>query len=170
MRTDAKSRKFALEALEAASLGFEILLATRRYQRVLGHEGLEGIRRIVKENRRRELRYWASSAKRAKLIDVQRTGNRLRVALTDAGRLRLLKGRIHAARRLPVDEMILVSFDFPVSQRKAREAFRYFLKSCGFEKLQQSLWRSRHDVASPLADFIRRSGAESWVRVFRATE
>lgn len=170
MRTNAKNRKFALEALEAASLGFEILLATRRYQRVLAHEGLEGVRRIVNENRRRELRSWADSAKRARLIDVRRTGNRLRVALTDAGRLRLLKGRIGAARRLPADEMILVSFDFPVSQRKAREAFRYLLKSCGFEKLQQSLWRSRHDVASPLAEFIRLNGARSWVRIFRAAE
>ena len=170
MRTSLKMRRFAADALEAASLGFEILLATRRYQRVLGNEGLEGIRRIVDENRQRELHAWIRAARRAKLIKARRIGRRLRVALTDTGRLRLLKLRIGMARRLPRVEMVLVAFDFPISQRKAREAFRYFLKTCGFEKLQQSLWRSRHDVAAPLQEFIRRSGTNAWARIFRANE
>jgi len=170
MRTALKSKKIAMDALEAASYGFEILLATRRYQRVLGNEGLEGIRRIVDERRRRELQSWIRSARRAKLIKARRIGNRLQVSLTDVGRLRLLKRHIGMARHLPRNEMILVAYDFPVSQRKSRETFRYFLKKCGFEKLQQSLWRSRRDVTVPLKEFIKRCGAQAWIRIFRVEE
>lgn len=164
-----KKKDLAIEALEAAADGFEILLATQRYQRVLANEGLEGIRRVVAERRRREVVAWAASAKRRKLIKNRRVGNRLMISLTDAGRLCLLKRRIIAARRLPSDEMTLVAFDFPVSQKKAREAFRYFLKTNGFEKLQQSLWRSRRDVAIPLKEFIDRTVDGEWIRIFRAT-
>lgn len=170
MRTVSKAEKLALDALEAASYGFEILLATRRYQRVLASQGLEGIRRIVDENRLRELRSWIRNARRANLIEVRRIGSRLRIALTDSGRARLLKRRIGTAPRLPGKEMVLVAFDFPVSQRRERESFRYFLRTCGFEKLQQSLWRSRRDVAVPLQEFIKRSGAEAWIRIFQAIE
>lgn len=164
------SKNIAADALEAASYGFEILLATRRYQRVLGNEGLEGVRRIIDERRRQDLRAWIRSARRAKLIEARRIGNRLQVSLTDEGRLRLLKRRIGSALLLPRDEMILVAYDFPVSQRKARETFRYFLRTCGFERLQQSLWRSRRDVMIPIMEFIGRIDAQAWIRVFRAEE
>lgn len=156
-----------MAALEAAAYGFEILYATKRYQRVLVNEGLEGIRRIVAENRERDLRRWAKDAKRAKLIQAKRVGERLHITLTEKGHISLLKRRIEASPRLPDRAIILVSFDFPISQRGARERFRYFLRTNGFKKLQQSLWSTRRDVTEPLKDLIKRSGTGDWIRIFR---
>lgn len=168
MRRSDKFAAFAIEALDAASDGFEILLATRRHQRILAHEGLAGIRRIVRENRERELRAWIRSARRSRLVTARKIGDRLRVRLSDKGEIHLLKLRIRRARPLPRGEAIIVAFDMPVSQKPARESFRHFLKSCGFVRLQQSVWSTSRDVAAPLRTFIERNGLDDWVRVFRA--
>lgn len=170
MRPRRKTADLALEALEAASEGFEILLATRRYQRVLAYQGLEGVRRIVRENRERELRVWVRAAKRARLVQARKIGDRYRIALTDAGRIRLAKLRVLRSRTLPGDEAVIVAFDFPVQQKAARDSFRNFLKTARFERVQQSVWRSRRDAVKPIREFVRYCGITSWVRVFRVMD
>ncbi len=159
-----------IEALEAASFGFEVLLTTRSHQRVLVGQGLEGIRRVVRERRAWEMRAWIRAARRAKLIETKRVGDRIRVALAEEGRIRLLKERILAAPKLGDGSMTFVAFDFPVTQRAARDAFRRFLKTAGFRMLQQSLWSTRRDVTEPMLAFIRRSGAAKWVRILNGNE
>jgi hypothetical protein len=170
MPTRPKREKIALAALEAAVDGFEFMLAIQTYHRILINEGLPGISRKVRENRQHDLQTWFHSAERSKHIEAERIGNHLRITLTDSGWSQLSKLRIRAARTLPRGETVLVTFDFPMSQKKARDVFRYFLKSCGFKKMQQSLWRTRRDVAAPLKEFVERSGSQAWIRIFHATE
>lgn len=159
-----------MEALEAASFGFEILLATKSHQRILIGQGLEGVRRVVTERRTRKARAWLHAAKRAKLIDVRRIGDRLKVVLAEKGRIRLLESRITSAPHLGGGERTYVTFDFPVSQRRSRDAFRRFLKTAGFRMIQQSLWSTKREAAKPLLALIARSGTEDWVRILRGIE
>src|SRR5438876_8272604 len=101
MRTSSRNLDSALELLEAAAYGFEVIYATRRYRGIFRHRGLEGITRVMRENRERELHAWLRAARRSEIVKTRRIGNRLRVRLTDAGWSRLFKARIKAARRLP---------------------------------------------------------------------
>jgi len=169
-RKQSELKQQMLEILEAAGNGFELLLATKRYQRVLAHEGLPGIRRILAEKRSRVMATRIYALKRSGLIRERRTGNRVRVALTPDGRLRLLRLRIASSPRLRTSEAIFVAFDFPISQGSARNSFRHLLRTSGFEKIQQSLWRIRRDVRKPMHDLIARTGARAWVRLLRTVD
>jgi DNA-binding transcriptional regulator PaaX len=170
MRNARKKTNGLAEALEAASFGFEVLVATRSHQRVLVGQGLEGIRRVIAERRAREMRTCLNVAKRAQFIKMTRIGNRLKIALAQKGRVRLLETRIAAAPRLIGTERTYVAFDFPISQRVARDAFRRLLKRTGFRMVQMSLWATKRDAAKPMLELLAQGGNRDWVRILRGTE
>lgn len=171
MRSQEKAPKlqeYAQKILEAAYIGFAISVGTRTHRRVLMNEGLSGIKRVVTAQRRYDLLCKTRRLQQAKLVKMDKIGNRLQVKLTKKGRERLLKMRLKTAPQLPDHVMVLVAFDFPITQKRARNAFRHFLRSSGFTKMQQSLWTTRRDVVAPLQNLIASAGAKPWVKIFRA--
>lgn len=104
--------------------------------------------------------------KRRKLLEQQKRGGRLMIRLTDRGRYRAL---VKALRRAPdhyrVGEGCVVLFDIPETERAARNLFRYFLKECGFRLLQRSVWVSRKNVATLVAQFVKKNKLKPWIQV-----
>jgi DNA-binding transcriptional regulator PaaX len=107
--------------------------------------------------------------KRRRLIRVRKTAHHLEIALTQAGRLEAIRISLGKKQtKLPSGESCLIIFDFPESARRARNAFRRFIKTCGFSLLQQSVWESRYDVFDEVHAFIRVAKIASWVTVIAA--
>lgn len=99
------------------------------------------------------------------LVNERRIGDRLILELTDGGRARLLRREMRVAPFLPSGNHVRVEYDFPEMQRAARNMFRYFLKTSGFTRFQQSIWVSRRDVYKLLCAFIREHELGDWVDV-----
>lgn len=107
---------------------------------------------------------------RQKLIATRKTGQRLLLALTDAGRTSLLKKQIQRAPRCTSNECVVVIFDIPETERHARSLFRRFLKECNFQQLQRSVWMCSRSVLPQIRQFIRDQKINTWVRVFMARD
>lgn len=105
-------------------------------------------------------------AKRRRLVEEQKKGDRLMVRLTDRGRyLFKFKNIKKQPDHYPVGEGCIVVFDIPESQRVARDTFRRFLVECGFRQFQQSVWVCRKDVAGLVAEFVRAHKFTPWIHV-----
>jgi len=108
---------------------------------------------------------------RQKLVTVTNIGNRIEVALTRRGKMRINLERMRGGKRkLPKGHVTLVIFDFPESERTRRNLWRRYLKWFGFIQVQKSVWQLKYDVTIELAKFIADMGAGEWIRVFVAKE
>ncbi|MBI5793885.1 CRISPR-associated endonuclease Cas2 [Candidatus Uhrbacteria bacterium] len=70
---------------------------------------------------------------------------------------------------LPKAELCLVVFDFPTGANRARDHWRRLLLSCGFKRMQLSVYTIRKDVILELITLVDLLGAKKWIRVFRST-
>ncbi len=118
--------------------------------------------------RNRRARQALYALQRQKLIEVRRRGDRIRLALTETGEQRMLAHTIANAPKCERDDVVIIVFDVPESERRTRQQIRLFLSEHRFTQIQKSVWESAYDVAMPLTEFIRRIDAEQWVQVYRA--
>lgn len=85
-----------------------------------------------------------SYLKKKGLIEVEKDGHNINIALTEDGRKRAGKYQIDDLRIKEPErwdkKWRVVIFDVPHGDRVKRNAFRYKLKSFGFYSLQKSVW------------------------------
>lgn len=77
---------------------------------------------------------------------------------------------ITSKKKLENGQHTLVVFDFPEAAKKARTAFRSFLKKAEFQQKQLSVWISEKDVLKNLRSIIRLLKLEKWVEVYTIQE
>lgn len=111
-------------------------------------------------------RRYLYAAKRSKLIETRRTGERMMVRLTDKGYRKVLRAELCANRKKCSEGVCLVTFDIPESQKVARETLRRLLRECGFKQLHRSVWFTENDVVDPLCAFVRVNKFTPWVHIF----
>lgn len=104
------------------------------------------------------------------LIAIQKKGDKLRVALTDEGRMCLLQKQMCAAPPCRSNECVIVIFDIPERERSVRSLFRRFLRECEFKQMQRSVWVSTSAVLPHLRVFIQKQRAGEWIRAFVARD
>lgn len=61
----------------------------------------------------------------------------------------------------------VVVFDIPETHAHARRAIRRLLKSCGFRKLQRSVWYCSRDVGNDAARLLSDLGFDQWVHLIQ---
>lgn len=98
-------------------------------------------------------------------ITQTRKGERVCIALTDKGRMRVLCTRLRTAPEHPQGTHTLVFFDIPEKHRVIRALFRRLLKESGFQQWQKSVWGNHRNVFSIIETFIRHHTIEEWVTV-----
>lgn len=103
--------------------------------------------------------------KRLRYIEIRKKGDRLMLALTDRGKIKLLGDRISAAKELPGKKVLLVIFDVPVRANRERKALWQFLRANGFQMLQHSVWYTRQDARIPLTELVESLGIEDWIQI-----
>ena len=60
----------------------------------------------------------------------------------------------------------MVVFDIEEKKRKARNIVRYYLKTLGYKKFQQSIWISPFDVLKETQALIRKYDLENEIKIF----
>jgi len=104
-----------------------------------------------------------------KLVRVRREGNKVVYMLTADGEVKAIKTAIRRCSDYFFDDRIcLVSFDIPEAARKARSAFRRFLKSAGFRFVQGSVWSIKKNVARDVRALVSHLKIERWVEIYEA--
>ena len=96
---------------------------------------------------------------------MQTIGNRLMLRLTDKGWASALRDRIKGTSRRCKNGFCFVIFDVPEKERLTRATLRYFLKECGFKRLQHSVWMTDRDVVEPLQELLQHHKLERWIRI-----
>ena len=107
--------------------------------------------------------------RRQKWLTASEKGNEVILRLSSEAFVAQLKSQVRAEKKtLPEGNTCLVVFDFPNAASSARNIWRKFLLSAGFERSQLSVWSSHKDVCAPVFQLIRVLGISKWVSVYRA--
>ncbi|MBI4435323.1 CRISPR-associated endonuclease Cas2 [Candidatus Uhrbacteria bacterium] len=151
--------------VEASDLTIEwINNPYKQYRRIRGVMEPEEWNRIFREKKKRRV---LKELKRKKWLTERREGNQIVYELEASVAIRRLKTAIRSkVAFLPEPSIVLVAFDFPEAARKARDSFRYFLKSAGFAKKQLSVWFTNKSVLDEIQALVRMLNLEKWVNVF----
>lgn len=109
--------------------------------------------------------------KRKRLISEKKTGDRTFYILTAKGAAELARRKIlDCNKRLSGNNLCIVVFDIPESQRHVRDMFRRFLKEVGFKYVQQGVWIIDKDIVEAFRDFVKTIEADHWVNIFVVSE
>lgn len=99
-------------------------------------------------------------------IEAEKKGKQVVYILSEKGKIKMLKTQIARAKNLPAGKFLVVIFDIPQKQVKARDMFRGFLKRNKFEKIQQSVWVSHQDIYKILVNLVEELDIKDWVNIF----
>lgn len=92
------------------------------------------------------------------------------LALTEKGRNAKSRLQIRVASKRRDGKILIVAFDIPEHQAGSRNTLRYFLRSCGFSRLQDSVWVTDREAESPLSAWLAQARLSDWIRVFLSEE
>lgn len=134
---------------------------------IAGGSSLDGVRASWRRRAEYEQRQLLAVLQRQKWIKIQHTAGNISVVLTEKGKSILRKEKIRCARKCAINEGILVTFDIPERARDVRDQFRSFLKECGFQIVERSVWFSNCQVFDEIREFIKETKSEKWIHVFR---
>lgn len=128
---------------------------------------LEIIGEIKDQQERKRIRDAIKRLKKKELIKINKKGDQMVLSLTKTGKIESLRSKIICCEdQLPGDECCIVSFDVPEDVRLARDKFRKFLKSAGFNKLHRSVWVSNLNIVDLLIELIKMMKVGGWISVF----
>ena len=90
------------------------------------------------------------------------------VILTQKGAERALRIKLKSVKkkRRKDNKWIMIIFDIPEKQRRARELFRNALINLGYQKLQKSVWVCHYDVHKETEEAIRAYRSIPYVKLF----
>lgn len=116
--------------------------------------------------------YFESVSKLLKINDIKKVvtkNGQVSLELTSVGRSKVV-------RRFPIfttkkqdSSFMIVIFDVPESERRARDDLREKLKELGFGKLQESVWVSPYHFEDDLKDFLEENDYINYIFVIRAS-
>ncbi|MEK7546097.1 MAG: CRISPR-associated endonuclease Cas2 [Patescibacteria group bacterium] len=167
-----KAADLGLRVLEAVDDGLIFMEGTRRYPHVAIGQGMEGLRRVFREEEARVAAQRLRDLRRRGQAKARKIGHRSMLVLTDKGKVAKLRLLTRSAPRRPDGKRLVVAFDIPERQRALRQTLRNFLRSCGCVRLQDSVWVSDREIDAPLSAWFKRLPTRSsgWVRLFLAEE
>lgn len=106
---------------------------------------LGAAQKIWKEFNRRDLGRIIKRLEKQEMIDINKTGDKVRIEITDRGKRRLLEydfENIELRVKKRDGKWRLVIFDIPEEKKSARDVFRRKLLQLGFIRLQDSVFAS----------------------------
>jgi len=94
------------------------------------------------------------------------------IVLTPKGAERVLrvKRKLKEKKKRKDGKWIMIIFDIPEKQKKAREHLRDALVALGYEKLQQSVWVCPYDVYEETEEAVRSYRVIPYVKLFLIEE
>lgn len=169
MSHNTKRQKITKEILDMLIEASDLTLGWmnnpyKQYREIRGIMEPEEWNRLFREKKRRRA---LKELKRKKWLTARQEGNRIIYELEESVVIHHLKTTIRSTTTaLPELSIILVTFDFPEAARKARDSFRYFLKSVGFTQNQLSFWFSNKSILVEMQTLIQMLKLKKWVNVY----
>lgn len=133
-------------------------------------------REYEKRRNKRQFGQFINYLKKSGYIKVKNLETGKGILLTPKGAQKALKvkykeNKLNSKLKKRKDKKwIMVIFDIPEKRRIYRDDFRKFLRSLGFQKLQQSVWVSPSDVYNDLEEIIKIYFLDKFVRIFLIEE
>lgn len=143
--------------------------AMRRPGKALYYGGIHGFEEYNEEKRWRAKRLALQRLARAELIQMNKTSEGLRIALTAKGAFESIRQEIIHAPVIEGNYDCVVIFDVPERHRKVRDELRSFLSKSGFVQIQKSVFVSPYDAFVPLVRLFEAKDVQRWIRVYKAT-
>ena len=111
--------------------------------------------------------------KRRNYIKVQNLKGKKAIMLTKQGIDKVLKAsfKIDEGRVKRKDgKWVMVSFDIPLTRRKARDLLRSILHNLGYKMFQQSVWVTPYNVAEKTERLLQAYALDQYVKIFLIEE
>ncbi|MBU4315510.1 CRISPR-associated endonuclease Cas2 [Patescibacteria group bacterium] len=148
--------------------GLENICFTLENSRLVMSVGIDDARTILWRREQTRIRRTMRQLKEKKLIKVKKVGNKYNVLLTDEGMIEYLHHKLIDCNEFEDDQVTMVIFDIPETQRQVRKQLRRFLEEACFMPIQKSVWISKFDSGEILSNFFQLKGRQKWIRVFKA--
>lgn len=104
-------------------------------------------------------------------IRAVKLGEKIMIEFTEKGwGEKLIREMATKRKALPKKQCCLVSFDIPERVSPVRDLLRSVLRSCDFELVHKSVWRSRYDVVDELHAFVKQTKSQAWIKIYLANE
>ena len=161
--------KFLLDILELAGGAVDFLLSNR-YRQInilLGNEN-PIFKKYRKEGNRRQFNQLIYYLKRNNYIKVKNLEGKKAVLRTKEGLSKALSAKwIFKEKKKRKDgKWIMIVFDIPTKNQKARALLRSILKNLGYVLFQHSVWVTPYDVTDQTENLFQMRNLDRYVKIF----
>jgi len=153
-------------------IGGEIMnyLLSTKYQQIHILFGNDNpiFRQYRKEKRYKQFNQLVYHLKRRNFIKVKNLKGKKAIMLTKGGFNKLLKAsfKIQEKKKRKDRRWIMIAFDIPQHNRKARNLLRSVLKNLGYKLFQQSVWVTPYDVIEKTEKLLQVYSLDKYVKIF----
>jgi hypothetical protein len=111
-------------------------------------------------------------AKRNNYIRVENLKGKQAIMLTKEGLGKALKASftIEGKKKRKDGKWIMLTFDMPANNRRARDLLRSVLRNLGYKLFQQSVWVTPYDVSEKTERLLQFYSLEKYVKIFLIEE
>lgn len=167
-RTFLKSNTNTSHLLLRIGDGLEDICFTLENSRLVMKVGIDDARTILWRQEQVKTKRILQQLKEKKLIKIKKLSDKYETTLTDNGMIEYLRLKLIHCDKLPSDEVTMVIFDIPESQKHIRKQLRRFLEQICFMPIQKSVWISQFDSAQILSKIFKLNKRQNWIQVFNA--
>lgn len=106
-----------------------------------------------------------------KILETRQLANKVVYSLTKDGKILMLRKMLAQIEEdLPGNQQCFVIYDIPTNVKEARALVRSLISKSGFKNVQLSVWATKKNVGPLIAEIIKLSGLNKWVKVINGNE
>ncbi|MBT3230736.1 hypothetical protein HN358_03060 [Candidatus Uhrbacteria bacterium] len=133
--------------------------------------GINGARKYLHNKEKWSRKQTLKKLRQKKFILENKIADQYYISLTEKGIEEYLRLKSMNANYLPSNQLCVVSFDIPESQKLIRRQIRHLLKRIGFKQMHRSVWTTKKNVSDDLSRlFSIKFKNSDWVKIFHASE
>lgn len=133
--------------------------------------GVDGARDFLRREEQMLRRQELKRLERRGLIVTEKIANEYWTSFSKKGFEEYLVQISLCANRLPGNQMCIVSFDIPETQKRLRDHVRFLLRKLGFVQVHRSVWSCSKNVGDYIANLLSsKFKGKKWFKVYLANE
>jgi len=158
--------------IEKASRAYDLVAPPRSLYQYVYRDTIRLKKEYAREKARRSFSQFMSYLQERGYIKIKSLEGTKGVMLTPKGSERILqvKRRLAIGKKRKDGRWIMITFDIPEKQRKARDFLRDALIDMGYQKFQESVWVCPYDVYNETEEAVRSYQIIPCVKLFLIEE
>ncbi len=154
---------------KADDIAYFVFRRRRTFYDILPSPKRELIRKYQKIKGRNQFNKFIYYLKKNNYIKIKKLKGKEAILLTKKGKDKAFKASFKLSNILQKrndGKWIMIIFDIPQKQWKARNLLKSVLHNLNYKKFQQSVWVTPYDVSEKTEDLLQYYSLEKYVRVF----